>query len=230
MNQIKVLLCCDCAAYSQRLATAFEEESNNFRVVATIDLRDLTGVALEVQPDIVLIKVDDVNILPSVINLKRECPFIHPIIIARDPNIFNIFDVINSGICGFLPLRLFPRQIVNAVELIALAGIMCLPRVNPRSFNSNREKGYAEISILSPREHEVLSFLGKSYSNQEIADSLCISESTVKTHLHNIFKKLKVSNRNEAVAVMIGHYASSEKIAVMNKLLGWRLESATSDI
>ncbi|MEN6462462.1 MAG: response regulator transcription factor [Syntrophomonas sp.] len=203
MNQLKVLLCSDTPSYNQSLATAFEEESNSFRIVGTIILQELKEVALKVQPDIVIIKFDDMCILPSIVNLKNECPFILPIILVQDPNIFNLFDLINSGICGYLPLRLLPRHIVNAVELIALAGIMCLPRLSPKSFE-NREKEFSNLNALTSREREVLSFLGKSYSNQEIADSLCLSESTVKTHLHNVFKKLNVRNRTEAVALVAG--------------------------
>lgn len=55
------------------------------------------------------------------------------------------------------------------------------------------------IEALTPKEKEVLSYVAKGASNQEIADKLCVRDVTVKTHLNNIFKKLKVSNRTQAV-------------------------------
>ena len=55
------------------------------------------------------------------------------------------------------------------------------------------------IEILTPKEKEVLGLLAKGASNQEIADKLCVRDVTVKTHLNSIFKKLKVSNRTQAV-------------------------------
>ncbi|MCQ2739147.1 MAG: response regulator transcription factor [bacterium] len=55
------------------------------------------------------------------------------------------------------------------------------------------------IEILTPKEKEVLSYVAKGASNQEIADKLCVRDVTVKTHLNSIFKKLKVSNRTQAV-------------------------------
>ena len=55
------------------------------------------------------------------------------------------------------------------------------------------------IDILTPKEKEVLSLVAKGASNQEIADSLCVQDVTIKTHLNSIFKKLKVSNRTQAV-------------------------------
>lgn len=55
------------------------------------------------------------------------------------------------------------------------------------------------IDALTPKEKEVLSYVAKGASNQEIADKLCVRDVTVKTHLNSIFKKLKVSNRTQAV-------------------------------
>lgn len=63
-----------------------------------------------------------------------------------------------------------------------------------RTLNKN-----VSIDALTPKEKEVLELLAKGASNQEIADKMCVRDVTVKTHLNNIFKKLKVSNRTQAV-------------------------------
>ena len=55
------------------------------------------------------------------------------------------------------------------------------------------------IDALTPKEKEVLALVAKGASNQEIADTLCVRDVTVKTHLNSIFKKLKVTNRTQAV-------------------------------
>ena len=55
------------------------------------------------------------------------------------------------------------------------------------------------IDALTPKEKEVLSLVAKGASNQAIADKLCVRDVTVKTHLNSIFKKLKVTNRTQAV-------------------------------
>ena len=56
-----------------------------------------------------------------------------------------------------------------------------------------------DIEALTPKEKEVLALVGKGASNQEIADALSVQDVTVKTHLNSIFKKLRVSNRTQAV-------------------------------
>ena len=55
------------------------------------------------------------------------------------------------------------------------------------------------IDALTPKEKEVLALVAKGASNQEIADKLCVRDVTVKTHLNSVFKKLKVTNRTQAV-------------------------------
>lgn len=221
MNQFRVLLCSDSPLYNQSLTVAFEE-NHSFRVVDQVSQEDLINASLRVQPDVVILKVDDAEGLSCIVELKSQCPFLFPIMIVEDPNQFNLFDLISGGVRGCLPLRMLPRQIVNAIELIVVAGILCLPRLNPRVVNhanGGREKEQTNINALTSREREVLSFLGKSLSNQEIAASLCLSESTVKTHLRNAFKKLKVRNRTEALAVLLGSdVLKQEQLAYRNHI------------
>lgn len=69
------------------------------------------------------------------------------------------------------------------------------------SQNSQEKKLNKDVNIdaLTPKEKEVLALVAKGASNQEIADKLFVRDVTVKTHLNSIFKKLKVTNRTQAV-------------------------------
>ncbi len=69
-----------------------------------------------------------------------------------------------------------------------------LSQKKERTINKN-----VNIEVLTPKEKEVLSLLAKGANNQEIANQLCVQDVTIKTHLNSIFKKLKVSNRTQAV-------------------------------
>jgi DNA-binding NarL/FixJ family response regulator len=64
------------------------------------------------------------------------------------------------------------------------------------------DTGAASIEALTPREREVLGLVAQGLSNKEIAERLYIQTGTVKNHVHNIFKKLDVSNREEAAAFL----------------------------
>lgn len=67
-----------------------------------------------------------------------------------------------------------------------------------------------EIGNLTNREKEILSLVAKGYSNKEISDKLFVSELTVKTHLKNIFKKLNVTSRTQAILIGINKGLISE--------------------
>lgn len=207
MSQFTVLLCSDLPLYSHSLSVAFNE-NNIFRVIENVSYDQLIDASIRLQPDVVVIKINDQEALPLLAELKGNCPMILQVAIVDDPGHFDMMDFINWGVRGCVPMRLLPRQIVNAVELIVVAGLLCLPRINPRSnsFNGNGmlDKNIETIGTLTSREREVLNLLCRSFSNQEIAESLCLSESTVKTHLRNVFRKLRVRNRSEAIAVLYG--------------------------
>lgn len=68
--------------------------------------------------------------------------------------------------------------------------------IRKRHYNSDL------LNILSVREKEVLNLISRGYSNKDIADTLFISEKTVKTHLYNIYKKLGVKRRTEAISLL----------------------------
>lgn len=68
-----------------------------------------------------------------------------------------------------------------------------------KSLNS----GVSANRILTTKEKEVLTLVASGASNKEVAEKLCVSEVTVKTHLNNIYKKLKVTNRTQALLLAI---------------------------
>lgn len=206
MAQFKVLLCSEQPGYNQSLAVAFNENFI-FRVISSVDREKLLDEAVRLQPDVAVIKIDSPSTMDMLEELRIRCPMLLPVAIVEDPDQYDILGSVNQGVRGVLPFRLLPRQIVNAVELITVAGLLCLPRVSTRPVNNGstgNERSIEIMSALTIREREVLSLLGRSYSNQEIAETLCLSESTVKTHLRNVFHKLRVRNRSEAIALLYG--------------------------
>ncbi len=211
MNQIKILLCSDSPLYTQSLSIAFKEHYA-FKVVDNIKSAELINAALRIQPDVVLWKLDDAGLLYSISELRSRCPLVLLVLVVEDPNKFDMIQMLKSDIRGCLPSRLLPAQIVNSVEMIVHAGIVCLARLSPEHFNTALEaKESLDLDSLTVREREVLSLLSENCSNQEIAATLQLSESTVKTHLSNGFKKLKVRNRTEAMRILFNNDLNQQK-------------------
>lgn len=205
MSQFRVLLCSNSAVYSNSLRVAFQER-HLFRVMEDVASDEIINSASRIQPDVVVLKLEEDACLPVIRQLLSICPLVLSVAIVEDPGRYDVNEFLNIGLKGLLPMRLLPRQIVNAVELVVVAGILCLPRMNPSQMNRNNGHNGSNVNLnsLTTRERQILGLLSKSYSNKEIAESLCLSESTVKTHLRNIFRKLNLRNRSEAMSILYG--------------------------
>lgn len=201
MSDFSVLVSGHSKEWRENLVAAFKQ--NGFEKVVSDDETDLMQLVRKIYPDVVLRRVDNQSEpIEMVKELKSLSPFTIAIIIVDNPEYYDIQGLISYGVMGCLPIRLRPRQIVMAVELIVSAGILCLPRLSPRVFEHYQESSKDILHLLTAREKEILYMLGKNSSNQEMADELYLSISTVKTHLRSIFRKLGLRSRREALVLL----------------------------
>lgn len=202
MSVYRILISGNPAEWCDCLVAAFKR-NKSFEVVGCVPFPELVGTAGTLYPDVVLWKVNDGNPIKELCELKDKSPFSLTVTMVRDPGEYDLLELVKAGVKGCLPLRLLPMQIVNAVELIVAAGMLCLPRLSP-GFNhcSNSARRYSLLDTLTEREREVLKLLDKDLSNKDIAAALYLSESTVKSHLRSIFRKLGVRKRRDALKVV----------------------------
>lgn len=116
-----------------------------------------------------------------------------------------VYAALQAGASGFLLKDVSPEQLVAAVRQVAVGDALLAPsitrrlverfaRPQPRSVTSHQA-----LSSLTPRELEVLKLMARALSNGEIADMLCVSEATVKTHVARILGKIGLRDRAQAV-------------------------------
>jgi DNA-binding NarL/FixJ family response regulator len=115
-----------------------------------------------------------------------------------------IFDAIEAGAKGYLLKDASRDELFNAIRAVHRGEPQIEPgvgaKVLDRLVQLSRQRSEPDpAEVLSQREVEVLQLIAKGSANKEIAASLSISESTVKTHVANIFQKLDVNHRTEAV-------------------------------
>ena len=115
-----------------------------------------------------------------------------------------IFDAIEAGAKGYLLKDASREDLFKAVRTVNQGESLIQPGVTSRVLNrltqlSQRGGRGAEYQNLSEREVEVLRLMATGSANKQIASELSITESTVKTHVANIFQKLEVNHRTEAV-------------------------------
>lgn len=156
-------------------------------------------------PDVTLM---DINLpgmdgIECTVRLKNELPAVHIIMLTVYEDAEKIFDALKSGAVGYLLKMTSPTKILDAIKDVCSGGSPMsaqIARKVVQSFHHIPVKGRNNSEVtLSTREDEILDLLSKGYLYKEIAERLSISPSTVHNHLRNIYEKLQVHTRTEAV-------------------------------
>jgi len=115
-----------------------------------------------------------------------------------------VFDALRAGASGFLLKDVRREDLVHAVRVVAAGDALLAPAVTKRLIADYAARGTpvagtADVSLLTPREQEVLELIGRGANNAEICETLVVSEATVKTHVGRVLMKLGLRDRVQAV-------------------------------
>jgi DNA-binding NarL/FixJ family response regulator len=159
-------------------------------------------------PDVALM---DINLpgksgIECVRELKALLPSTQFLMLTIEEDSQRVFESLQAGATGYLVKNLPPEKILDAVAEVNRGGSPIsshIARLIVRSFHQSTPKHPPETH-LTMRESEILSLLARGYRSKEIADELGISVPTVNTHVRNVYEKLHVRSRAEAVARFLG--------------------------
>jgi DNA-binding NarL/FixJ family response regulator len=155
------------------------------------------------KPDVVLmdIQLPRMSGIECVERLKQEHPDIQFMMLTVYEDDEKVFKSILAGATGYILKRTPPAELLEAIREVHEGGSPMSDQIARKVVQAFREMGKSskETENLSDREMEILSYLAKGYHDKEIADKFFLSVKTVHTHLRNIYKKLHVRSRTEAV-------------------------------
>ena len=179
---------------------------------------------IEQRPDILLL--DQVILrdvasldLERILGYRDKLPTIKTIIVGKRYNEDNVMAMMQGGARGFFRTVLGDEHLIKCIRVVARGDIWLDAELTTHFLEefikesmkkrdllkSLTHLSSAKLDILSPREMEVLALISKSMTNEEIADKLCLSAKTVKTHMRNIFAKAWIRNRVEAALLYTRH-------------------------
>ena len=181
------------------------------------DINDgILGVIDNMPPDVALMDIDISTEagLSLARKIKQHAPSIAIIFLASNPNDEQLFEVLKGQAASYLNKETTAEQLADTIRRVARGehpineGLTTRPKVAERvllQFQelSRRTEAEAFISPLTPREMEILKYIGQGYLNKQIAVELGISEQTIKNHVTSILRKLNANARTEAVVLAL---------------------------
>jgi DNA-binding NarL/FixJ family response regulator len=207
---ISVLLVDDQALVRSGFRLILETREDLEVVGEAQDGREAVELARKLRPDVILMDVRMPNV-DGVEATRRLAALGSParvlILTTFDLDEY-VYEALRAGASGFLLKDVQPAQLVEAVRVVAAGEALLAPTVTRRLLNhlAGRLPGAqpsrpAELARLTERELEILTLLADGLSNAELAERLFLSETTVKTHISSVLRKLELRDRVQAVVL-----------------------------
>lgn len=170
------------------------------------DGEEAVTLAKQLKPDVIVmdIAMPKLNGIEATKQIKKFRPATAVLILTAYDTDQYIMALLEAGAAGYLLKSVRGNQLIDAIRAVYAGESVLQPSTTRRVIEQLKAKASGEEELpsflpLSDREMEVLRLSAKGVSNKGIADTLFLSNRTVQSHLSNIFKKLAVASRTEAV-------------------------------
>lgn len=151
-------------------------------------------------PDVILLDIElpGLNGLEAISKIKKKYPSAHILILTVYENEQNIFKALRSGASGYLTKNTPSSKIIEAIKEVMHGGgslSASVAKLVIQSFRKNQD------TPLTKRETQILEGIAEGKSRTRIASDLFIDKETVKTHIKNIYSKLDVNSKEDAIRI-----------------------------
>ena len=206
MDKIKVLLAEDHVIVREGTRELLQREPDMEVVGEAGDGEEAVQLTNKLQPDVVVmdISMPKLSGIEATKRIKTLHPAISVLILTAYDNDQYIFALLEAGAAGYLLKNVRGRELIDAIRAVYAGESVLYPTVARRVISQlmSQVSSTTEsktVEPLSKREIEVLTLAAKGISNKDIAKELFLSPRTVQAHLGNIFNKLGVGSRTEAI-------------------------------
>jgi len=203
---LRILVADDHPVYRAGLAGVLAEEGDMEVVGEAADGEQALAMALELRPDVVLmdLHMPGVGGVEATSRLAEEAPAVRVLVLTMYDNDESVLAAMRAGARGYLVKGAAGELIAGAVRAVAAGEAVFGSDVAARVLGvlaEDRRGARAGLPFpeLTDREREILDLIAAGRSNQDIARRLVLSDKTVRNHVSNIFSKLQVRDRAEAI-------------------------------
>jgi NarL family two-component system response regulator LiaR len=221
MDIVNILIVDDHTLFRTGVRRMLEAEEDMHVVGEAATGREALEQARKLMPDVILmdIKMPDpsaadprsqsgqaLNGIEATRRLCREMPHVGVIFCTMFEDDEFVFAGLQAGGRGYILKEDDPETMLRAIRAVAHGESLLGPTIAQkvmRQFSGVPDKQTPLYDDLTPRELEVLKLIAQGLANKEIAEELTISEKTVKNHINNIFSKLHINDRSQAMLYAI---------------------------
>lgn len=207
MKRLRILLVDDHILFREGIASLIAARADMEVIGQAVDGLEAAEKARDLKPDLILmdIRMPNCDGLEATRRIKREWPEARVVILTVSEEDDDPFEAIKAGAQGYLLKNLRPAALFELIQGVSRGEAPLSPSLAARilkEFLQATQKAPPSLNEvnLTLREKQILQYVAQGAPNKEIATDLCITEGTVKTHLHNILEKLHLHNRAQAAA------------------------------
>ena len=207
MTRVRVLLVDDDDLMRAGLRAVLSSDSSIEIVAEAGDGRAAVRETRALAPDVILmdVRMPDLDGISATREIVAVSPNAKVVILTTFEQDDYVFGALDAGASGFLLKRTRPEELIAAIHTIAAGDSLLSPSVTRTVIQRMARRpapdatAEARLDELTAREREVLALIASGLSNGEIAATLVVEESTVKTHVRHILRKLRLRDRVQAV-------------------------------
>jgi DNA-binding NarL/FixJ family response regulator len=206
MEKIRILIADDHALVRDGTRRILETEEDMEVVAEALDGEEAVQLTTEFKPDVVLmdIAMPKVDGIAATKQIKHECPEINVLILSAYDDDQFVFKLLQAGAAGYLLKSVHSQELLAGIRAVNHGESVLHPTIARKVLQrfvltSEKPMDTGKTGGLTQREIEFLKLMTRGLSNKEIADEVNLSIRTVQGCIGQIFKKLGVSSRTEAV-------------------------------
>jgi DNA-binding NarL/FixJ family response regulator len=201
---IRILLADDHAAFRRGLAALLETVPGVVVSGEATDGEEVVRLALALQPDVVVMDVNmpGVDGIEATRQIVATSPHVAVLVLSMYEDDDQVFGALKAGARGYLLKGADRTELIRAVRSVASGEAIFGPGIARRLVAFFGRRPMVEPAVfpeLTDREREILDLIARGRTNAEITQHLGLSPKTIRNHVSNIFSKLQVAHRAEAV-------------------------------
>jgi DNA-binding NarL/FixJ family response regulator len=201
VSKIRIVVAEDHHMVGAAIAELLNKEADIEVVGQAADTNTLLEMVPSIKPDVLLLDAHMPGgmVISAARTLRESCPEVRILVLSAYDRREYVIGLVRAGVAGYMLKHDSPEMLVRAVRTVAQGEDWLSPRVADILMKSMRTFEERPREKLTSREVEILSLMAAGYRNEEIATRLVITYQTVKNHVRNIFNKLHIETRVEAV-------------------------------